>query len=100
MRGALSSGAPRGLTSWRTFPMTLSPPNFLTKLIAPLVVFAALLTVLMAVNGGGAASPPLSSDPGAPTGDPVADFQRAVRASPGNADAYAGLGAAYLARPR
>ncbi|MEA2363433.1 MAG: hypothetical protein QOD71_2578 [Thermoleophilaceae bacterium] len=80
--------------------MALSPPNFFLKLLAPLVVFAVLLAVLMAVNGGGAPSLPLSADPGAPTGDAVADYQRAVRAAPGNADAYAGLGDAYLARAR
>ena len=70
------------------------------RLLAPLVVFAALLAVLMAVNGGGAPALPVSADPGAPTGDAVADFQRAVRAAPDNADAYAGLGDAYLARAR
>jgi tetratricopeptide (TPR) repeat protein len=79
--------------------MTLSPPNFI-RLLAPLVVFAALLAVLMAVNGGGAPALPVSADPGAPTGDAVADYQRAVRAAPDNADAYAGLGDAYLARAR
>jgi tetratricopeptide (TPR) repeat protein len=80
--------------------MTLSPPNFIRFLGAPLVVFAAVLAVLMAMNGGGAPSLPVSADPGAPTGDAVADYQRAVRAAPGNADAYAGLGDAFLARAR
>jgi hypothetical protein len=79
--------------------MTLSPPN-LIKLLAPLAVFAVLLAVLMAVNGGGASSVSVSADPGAPTGDAVADFQRAVRAAPDNAGAYSGLGDAYLARAR
>jgi tetratricopeptide (TPR) repeat protein len=79
--------------------MTLSPPN-LIKLLTPVAVFAVVLAVLMAVNGGGAPTLPLSADPGAPTGDAVADFQRAVRAAPDNADAYAGLGDAYLARAR
>jgi tetratricopeptide (TPR) repeat protein len=78
--------------------MTLSPPNLIKLLLAPLAVFAAVLAVLMAVNGGGA--PPLLGDPGAPTGNAVADFQRAVRATPGSAPAYAGLGDAYLARAR
>jgi tetratricopeptide (TPR) repeat protein len=77
--------------------MTLSPPHFF---LAPLAVFAAVLAVLIALNGGGAPSLPLSADPGAPTGDPVADYQRAVQAAPGNAAAYAGLGEAYLARAR
>jgi tetratricopeptide (TPR) repeat protein len=80
--------------------MTLSPPHLFKLLLAPLAVFAALLAVLMAVNGGGTPSLPASADPGAPTGDAVADFQRAVRADPGNADAYAGLGDAYLSRAR
>jgi tetratricopeptide (TPR) repeat protein len=80
--------------------MTLSPPNFLKLLAAPLAVFAVVLTVLTAVNGGGAPALPVSADPGAPTGDPVADFQRAVRAAPDSPAAYAGLGDAYLARAR
>jgi tetratricopeptide (TPR) repeat protein len=79
--------------------MTLSPSHF-KLFLAPLVTFAALLAVLMTVNGGGAPSLTLSSDPGAPSGDAVADFQRAVRAAPDNAEAYAGLGSAYLARAR
>jgi len=79
--------------------MTLSPPH-LFRFLAPLAVFAALLAVLMAVNGGGAPSLGGSADPGAPTGDAVADFQRAVRAAPDSAGAYAGLGSAYLARAR
>jgi len=80
--------------------MTLSPPHFFRVLLAPLVVFAAVFAVLVAANGGGAPSVSVSADPGAPTGDPVADFQRAVRAAPDNAGAYAGLGSAYLARAR
>ena len=80
--------------------MTLSPPQLFKFLGAPLAVFAVLLAVLMAVNGGGAPSVSVSADPGAPTGDAVADYQRAVRAAPDNADAYAGLGDAYLARAR
>src|SRR5215216_621667 len=80
--------------------MTLSPPHLFKLFLAPLVVFAALLAVLMAVNSGGSPSLPVASDPGAPTGDAVADFQRAVRSDPGNAGAYAGLGDAYLARAR
>jgi tetratricopeptide (TPR) repeat protein len=63
-------------------------------------VFVAVFAVLLAVNGGGAPSISLSADPGAPTGDPVADFQRAVRAAPASADAYAGLGSAYVSRAR
>jgi tetratricopeptide (TPR) repeat protein len=80
--------------------MTLTPPNFLKILFAPLVVFAAVLAVLTAVNGAGSPSLPVSADPGGPTGDSVRDFQRAVRAAPASAPAYAGLGEAYLARAR
>ena len=79
--------------------MTLSPPNLIKLFLAPLAVFGALFAVLAALNGG-APSLPIAGDPGAPTGDPVADFQRAVRAAPENADAYAGLGDAYLSRAR
>ena len=78
--------------------MTLIRPN-ITKLLLPLAVFCALLAALTVVNRSetpGAAGP----DPGAPSGDPVADFQRAVRADPDSAAAYAGLGEAYLQRAR
>jgi len=78
--------------------MTLSPPN-LFKLLAPVAVFAAILAVLLATGRGDVPAPSLP-DPGAPTGDAVADFQRAVRAAPGSGAAYAGLGDAYLARAR
>lgn len=78
--------------------MTLSPPNLL-RLLAPVAVFAAVLAVLLAANRGDAPAPSLP-DAGAPTGDAVADFQRAVRAAPGSGAAYAGLGDAYLSRAR
>jgi tetratricopeptide (TPR) repeat protein len=78
--------------------MTISPPSLIKLFLAPLAVFGALLALLAALNGGSGL--PAIGDPGAPTGDPVADFQRAVRAAPDNADAYAGLGDAYLARAR
>jgi tetratricopeptide (TPR) repeat protein len=78
--------------------MTLSPPNLL-RLLAPVAVFAAVLAVLLAANRGEAPSPSLP-DPGAPTGDAVADFQRAVRAALASGAAYAGLGDAYLSRAR
>ena len=61
-------------------------------------MFGALLAVLTAVNRCDA--PALARagvDAGAPSGDAVADSQRAVRADPGSAAAYAGLGDAYLA---
>ncbi len=79
--------------------MTLSPPN-LIKLLTPVVVFAAVLAALLVANGGGAPSLPAIADSGAPTGDAVADYQRAVRAAPDDPAAYAGLGDAYLARAR
>jgi tetratricopeptide (TPR) repeat protein len=78
--------------------MTLSPPN-LFKLLAPFAVFAAVLAVLLATGRGSLPAPGLP-DAGGRTGDAVADFQRAVRAEPGSAAAYAGLGDAYLARAR
>jgi tetratricopeptide (TPR) repeat protein len=78
--------------------MTLSSPNLL-RVLAPVAVFAAVLAVLLAASRGEAPAPPLA-DPGAPTGDSVADYQRAVRAAPGSGAAYAGLGEAYLARGR
>ena len=80
--------------------MTLSPPNFLKILFAPLLVFAVVLAVLTVVNEAGSPSLPVSADAGAPSGDAVADFQRAVRSAPGSAPALAGLGDAYLARAR
>ena len=80
--------------------MTLSPPH-LIKLFAPLAVFAVLLVVLFAINRGGEVRAlPSIPDSGAPSGDAVVDFQRAVRADPGNSAAYAGLGEAYLSRAR
>jgi tetratricopeptide (TPR) repeat protein len=78
--------------------MTLSPPH-LFKLLAPVAVFAAVLAVLLAVNRTDTPAPSLL-DAGAPTGDAVADFQRAVRAAPDSGAAYAGLGDAYLSRAR
>jgi tetratricopeptide (TPR) repeat protein len=78
--------------------MTLSPPN-LFKLLAPVAVFAAVLAVMLAASPGDRPAPSLP-DAGAPTGDAVADFQRAVRAAPDSGAAYAGLGDAYLSRAR
>ena len=59
-----------------------------------------MLAVLLAVNARRHACVVSPADPGAPTGDAVADSQRAVRAAPDSAAAYAGLGDAYLARAR
>lgn len=78
--------------------MTLSPPNLL-KLLTPVAVFTAVLAVLLA-TGRGDVPPPDLPDAGGRTGDAVADFQRAVRAEPESAAAYAGLGNAYVARAR
>ena len=70
------------------------------KLLAPVVVFAVLLATLLVVNRGADPALPSIADAGSPSGDAVADFQRAVRAAPESAGAYAGLGEAYLARAR
>ena len=80
--------------------MTLTRPN-LIKLLLPLAVFCALLAALTAVNRSDV--PELGApgvDLAAPSGDPVVDAQRAVRADPDSAAAYAGLGEAYLQRAR
>jgi len=79
--------------------MTLTRPNF-TKLLLPLTVFCVLLAALAVINRGEAPGVGATADPGAPTGDPVGDFQRAVRADPDSAGAWAGLGEAYLGRAR
>ena len=63
-------------------------------------MFCALLAALTVVNRSRRPRAPRGPDPGAPSGDPVADFQRAVRADPDSAAAYAGLGDAYLQRAR
>jgi len=92
--------------------MNLSLPNLFKRLaaralhgrlgrvlLAPVAVFAAVLALLLATGRHSRPAPGLP-DAGARTGDAVADFQRAVRAEPGSAAAYAGLGDAYLARAR
>jgi hypothetical protein len=71
--------------------MTISPPN-LIRLLVPPAVFIVLLVVLLALNGGDGRNQPSAADAGAPSGDDVADFGRAVRAAPGSAAAYAGFG--------
>lgn len=81
--------------------MTLSPPiRWLRLLLAPAAVFTVMVTALLLVNGAAAPAPDRSGDPGARSGDAVRDFQRAVRAAPDSARAYAGLGEAYLSRAR
>ena len=80
--------------------MTLTRPN-LFKLLVPLAVFGALLAALTAINHSPV--PRLVSpgvDVGPPSGDPVLDAQRTVRADPDSAPAYATLGDAYLQRAR
>jgi tetratricopeptide (TPR) repeat protein len=76
--------------------MTLSPPTLL-KLVTPLAVFLVLLAVLLLANRDETSA---TADAGPRSGDAVLDFQRAVRAEPGSARAYAGLGEAYLSRAR
>jgi tetratricopeptide (TPR) repeat protein len=80
--------------------MTASLP--LSRLLAPLAVFGAVLAVMVALNGGATAppAPALGGDLGRPSGDAVADAQAGVRAAPGSAAAYAVLGDAYLERAR
>ena len=74
----------------------------MSRLLAPLAVFGAVLVAMVALNGGAASPPALSAggDLGRPSGDPVRDAQAAVRAAPASATAYAGLGDAYLSRAR
>ena len=80
--------------------MTASLP--LSRLIAPLAVFAAVLAAMVALNHGATSPPALSAggDLGRPTGDAVDDAQAAVRAAPASASGYAALGGAYLSRAR
>ena len=74
----------------------------LSRLLAPLAVFGAVLVAMAALNGGAASPPALSAggDLGRPSGDPLRDAQAAVRAAPASATVYAGLGDAYLSRAR
>ena len=74
----------------------------MSRLVAPLAVFGAVLAVMVALNGGATSPPALSAgaDIGRPSGDPLRDARAAVRAAPDSADAYALLGNAYVARAR
>jgi tetratricopeptide (TPR) repeat protein len=74
----------------------------LSKLIAPLAVFGAVLVAMVALNDGATTPPALSAggDLGRPSGDAVADAQATVRAAPASASGYAALGEAYLGRAR
>jgi hypothetical protein len=63
-----------------------------SRLLAPLAVFAAVLAAMVALNGGATSPPALSAggasaggDLGRASGDPLADAQAAVRAAPANA---------------
>jgi tetratricopeptide (TPR) repeat protein len=73
-----------------------------SRLLAPLAVFAAVLVAMVALNNGATSPPALSAggDLGRPSGDAVADAQAAVRAAPASASSYASLGQAYLGRAR
>jgi tetratricopeptide (TPR) repeat protein len=74
----------------------------MSRFVAPLAVFGAVLAVMVALNGG-ATTPPAPSavaDIGRPSGDPVRDSQALVRAAPQSTGAYAALGDAYLTRAR
>lgn len=74
----------------------------LSKLIAPLAVFGAVLVAMVALQGGATSPPALSAggDLGRPSGNAVADAQATVRAAPASASGYAALGEAYLGRAR
>jgi tetratricopeptide (TPR) repeat protein len=74
----------------------------MSRILAPLAVFGAVLVAMAALNGGAASPPALSAggDLGRPSGDPLRDAQAAVRAAPASATVYAGLGDAYLSRAR
>jgi tetratricopeptide (TPR) repeat protein len=81
--------------------MTASLP--LSRLIAPLAVFTAVLAAMVVLNHGATSPPALSAgggDLGRPSGDAVADAQATVRAAPASASSYASLGEAYLGRAR
>jgi len=73
-----------------------------SRLLASLAVFAAVLAAMVALNGGATSPPALSAggDVGRSSGDAVADAQAAVRVAPASASAYAALGDAYLSRAR
>src|SRR3954451_16129906 len=94
---ALPPAAPRA--------MTLSRPNLL-KLALPALVFLTLLAVLTLVNRSpsvrtaGDAPASEAAPLGGDTDTQIATLQRALRASPGKADAYALLGDAYLQKAR
>ena len=74
----------------------------MSRLLASLAVFAAVLAAMVALNGGATSPPALSAggDVGRSSGDAVADAQAAVRVAPASASAYAALGDAYLSRAR
>jgi len=74
----------------------------MSRLVAPLGVFGAVLAVMVALGGGATSPPALSAgaDLGRPSGDPLRDARAAVRAAPGSVDAYALLGDAYVTRAR
>ena len=74
----------------------------MSRLIAPLAVFGAVLAVMVALNGGATSPPALSAgaDIGRPSGDPLRDAQAMVRAAPASSPAYSALGDAYLTRAR
>src|SRR5215207_367159 len=72
----------------------------LSRLIAPLAVFGAVLAVMVVLNGGATSPPALSAgaDVGRPSGDPLRDARAGVRAAPDSADARALLGEAYVTK--
>ena len=95
--GSARPALPRSLAE--VSQMTLSPPN-LIKLLGP----ARRLRRGPGSADGGERRRRAGAPRSPPTRGPFRrrrrDFQRAVRAAPGSAPAYAGLGDAYLARAR
>ena len=74
----------------------------MTKVLAPLAVFGAVLAAMVALHGGATPPPGLSAggDLGRPSGDPLRDARAAVRAAPESVDALALLGDAHVAEAR
>ncbi len=83
--------------------MTFTPPN-LIKLLAPLVVFAALVAALTLVNRSTDAPSVVASSLGGVSGrsgaEATRELQAAIAANPADASAYAALGDDFLQQAR
>ena len=80
----------------------MAAKTVMSRLVAPLAVFGAVLVAMVALHGGATPPPALSAgaDLGRPSGDPLRDAQAAVRAAPDSVDARALLGEAYVTKAR